>query len=559
MKKQKKFSFLISERRFLWVYLLTIIPIWEFISILRENKPLYNSMSGLPWSDAAGWRSCQASIAEFGTLPLGGVDEFCLRRPIFPFFLGMAKFVLRNDTLVLTLLLACFIVALGVFLKNSIEHKLVPFGILVSYLAISNWNLYGSGQFMTEAMGIVIAVVILSTCLSYLHDFNRQNFTVLLFYVTLLDLVRPSDPLLKYLLVGFYLITTLGLREKLYGFLTSFAIIFVFPVLLKVAGSVIGYDKFLTKGNSWSVVYGLVNGNRNYFFADSIRTDFPQASEYEFWQIVKEKTIRIIIDDPTVLIKAIFQNIRQIIGNLDLILFPTSSSSLTKYFLTLIFGVVFAALVIECLIRINSNSLSKLEKSHYIKQQVFSLLILCSALLGYSITYLNDPNRTNSASLIYAFGGFLFAVFNARRRSPAIMNTGLARTKDQRYLFNPGLVVFFLFASILIAPIGKSSPVPSNLKCKNADSIKLTEKTILVKAVPDITLDPKFPWYGDLANLGTGFLIQGHYSLNGEILHGSFYLNSANLTEVSKCLRIKSLNPSSSSANLGFLEVEISS
>lgn len=559
MKKHSYFRFLIQERRISWVYLMVIVPIWQFISILRENKPLSNSMSGLPWSDAAGWWSCQASIAEFGILPSGGVDEFCLRRPIFPFFLGMARFVLRNDTLVLTFLLACFILSLVVFLKKTIEHKLVLFGILVASLSISKWNSYGSGQFMTESMGIVISLLILSTYVSYLHNFNHQNFIALLFYVTLLDLVRPSDPLLKYLIVVFYLITAPGLREKIYGILSSLTILFVFPALLKIAGFLIGYDQFLTKGNSWSVVYGLVNGNKDYLFADSIRSEFPQVSEYEFWQIVKEKTIQIIIDDPTVLFKAIFENVRQIMSNLDLILFPTSSSTQTKYFLSLLFGFIIAALIIECLIRINSHSISKEEKSCHIKQQVFSLLVLCSVLLGYSISYLNDSQRTNSASLLYGFGGFLFAMLNAFRRSPAIVRTPLVKKSERGYLLNPGLVAFFLFASILIAPIGKGSPVSAALKCRTTESFKLDENTILVKSVPDITLEEKFPWYGDLANLGTGYLIQGHYSVNEVILHGSFYLNTANKTDVSKCLRIKNLNPSASSARLGFLEVEISS
>lgn len=559
MKKLSDFRFFSSKPKFLWVYLLTTIPIWQFISILRENKPLYNSMSGLPWSDAAGWRSCQASIAEFGTLPSGGVDEFCLRRPIFPFFLGMVKFVLRKDTLVLTFLLVCFTLALLFFLKNSIEHKFVLFGILVSFFAISKWDLYGSGQFMTESMGIVISLVILSTCLSYLHDFSRQNFVTLLFYVVLLDLVRPSDPFLKYLLVGFFLITTLSLKEKIYGLLSSLAIIFIFPALLKVSGTFIGYDQFLTKGNNWSVVYGLVNGNKNYLLADSIRREYPKASEYEFWKIVKEKTIGIIVDDPTLLIKAIFENLHEIISNLDLILFPTSSSDETKYFLSILFGLVIAALVIECLIRINSHSFSKAKKTHHIKQQVLSLLILFSALLGYSITYLNDPQRTNSASLVYAFGGFLFAVFNTSRSYPATLNTRLVKKRDHRHLFNLGLVIFFLFASIFTAPLGKSFPTSSTLTCKNANSFRLIEKTILVKPVSEIRLDPKFPWYGDLANLGNGFLIQGHYLLNEEIVHGSFFLNSSSISEVKKCLRIKVLNPNSPSSSLGFLEVEISS
>jgi hypothetical protein len=377
--------------------------------------------------------------------------------------------------------------------------------------------------------------------------------------VTLLDLVRPSDPLLKYLIVLFYLITALGLREKFYGILSSLTILFVFPALLKIAGSLIGYDQFLTKGNSWSVVYGLVNGNKNYSFADSIRSEFPQVSEYEFWQIVKEKTIQIIIDDPTVLFRAIFENVTLIMSNLDLILFPTSSSVQTKYFLRLLFGFIIAALVVECLIRINSHSFSKEEKSCHIKQQVFSLLILCSALLGYSISYLNDSQRTNSASLLYAFGGFLFAMLNALRRSPAIVKTPLVRKSERGYLLSPGLVAFFLFASILIAPLGKGSPVSSALKCRTAESFKLDENTILIKSVPDITLEEKFPWYSDLANLGTGYLIEGHYSVNEVILHGSFYLNTANKTEVSKCLRFKNLNPSASSARLGFREVETSS
>jgi hypothetical protein len=564
MKQKTQESWRPSINKAMWPYLIVIFPILSFLSIIRENKPLSNSMSGMPWSDAVGWRSCSASLAEYGTLPSGGVEEFCLRRPIFPFFLGMVKFVLRNDGLVLTFLLVLFIIALSLFMKSIIENGLVFFGVLISGIAIVKWNSYGAGQFMTESIGIIISLLIIRSCISYLHNFSHHHFVVLLFYVVLLDLVRPSDPFFKFLIVGFYLMTAVGLREKIYGLISALIFIFIFPNLLKVVGSIIGYEQFLTKGNNWAIMYGLVNGNQNYHFSESIRSEYPQMSEIEFWEILKSESIRMILNDPFVLIKPVIANMTDAIKNLDRVVFTANSSSETKYFLSLFFGLSIVAIIIACLFRIKSTSFSKMETVLHLKQQVFSILMLLSPLMGYSISYLNDAQRTNSASLIYGIGGFLFAILNVFGK-PGGTDKDEATAIKQIRNFNirdwihPGSVAIILIATVLFAPIGKELPESGPLKCEKAGSFRVARESILIKRVAGITLEEKFPWYLHAADLHTGYLIEGHYLVGGKIFHGSFYLNSNRREEVNACLEIIELNPNQSSAQLGFTEVRVSS
>jgi hypothetical protein len=560
---QKKFENHALNPRFTIIYYSPLIlPFFTYFYWLVLKKSSANSMSGLPWSDAAGWNSCILSLSKFGMLPTGGVDEFCLRRPIYPFILSPLRIISNNAEVTNLILVIIFVIASAFFL-HSLNRLGTPFlGICIYLIAFFKWLDYGQGQFLTESVGLIFALMAANYMVRFTKSLELTDFLGFLFYLVVVDLIRPSDAFIKFLVALFFLLVAKGWRVKLKGLLGATCLILLLPNLLKVLAQAKGFDNFLNKGNSWSIIYGLVNGNQPYTYSDSIRKNYPNLSESEFWNVLKEDSLNKIWNDPMSLFGPVLDNFAPLIANLNSIIFTNYVSSITEKF-----NGIFVLLFITCIFIITSSlfiNAINLNAKNFIfnkfnQQQFLAFLIFSSTLFSYLITYRNDVHRTNSTSVVYGFGALFLAISNYKYRTREYKHPRIIVQNLTSRFTSFSMIVQIIVLSTVISTvdIGKNDPKSLNMKCDQKGDIYLLPGTTSIKQTTNIELNPNFYWSTPLSRLPSGLLIQGLYLENSEIRYINIYVKQDSINLEKSCFRDSSSQSFQDLISLGYLEKSV--
>jgi hypothetical protein len=550
---------LLNRLLFLVYALLVLLPFGSYFYWLVLKKSAANSMSGLPWSDATGWHACILALSKFGTLPAGGVDDFCLRRPVYPFLLSLMRSLTNNSEIVNFSLVLMFSIAGFVLLFNLYKLNKPYLGISIYLLAFWKWIDYGQGQYLTESLGIILAILAATYVVRFAKSFSLYDFFGLVFYLVLIDLVRPSDALIKFIVFLLFLIITKSWKEKLKGFLGGLYLVLLLPQSIKTMLQFAGFDNLIIKSNSWAVVYGLVHGNQPYTYADSIRSQYPGITEAEFWNILKEDSLNKIFREPTSLISPIIDNFAPFVKSLNSVLFTNYFSQITREFngiFTLLFILSIFAIITSIFTSLAVNNSEKARSYEFAKQQILALLFVLSTILGYLVTYLNDAHRTNSPAAIYGFGALFLGISNLRVNKVSKKNNTVSATGRTKSSTLYAIVIQNLILIIAITAVGINKSIPNyiNIECENKTDIYLLPETVAFKRISSIEPNTNFYWSRSLTNLPEGILIQGLYINNSELLSANIFIRQTEVNLQEVCFREVNSDFSRELIDLGYVE-----
>lgn len=480
----------VKERLFEYpLYFLILINLFNNSS--KINTPRGLSMGPLPVSDAAGWFSCTKSLALFGALPVND-EEWCLRRPFFP---SISSWIYRIFPHLELFLLAYELIFAAILIALVWQHyRLNP--ILIYFLtpfALLTWNRYGSGQTMSESLGLIFEVLFLVYFLKFWNS-GKLEFLLGAFYLAVIgQMTRSGNLLVSLLPLTFLFWNRRLLTNRLmiqFGFMVG-SLIATILIAQKFINSV-----FMTAGNTWGTIYSLQFGNRSW---NSAYEKVPQGlTDSQTWSLVKKLTIEDIKLHPTNIIKSMIENsisfIRQTPN--EILKFNVQNFYITFWILVAIY-LIYTAFRAQ-------------RKSVFLTLSLF----LLTDLLFYTASWKSDPYRAMSGSILISLMCLGLLSKQPKNTDKSIFSY---------YLKTGKFVTYILIIPILIFIPFMSKSVSNKLQPDFLRDIKLSQYQF-TRNIENIT----GTWWKELVDqLPPGYLYESVYIQNGKPFRDNFYIKAS--------------------------------
>jgi hypothetical protein len=361
---------------------------------------------------------------------------------------------------------------------------------------------------MSEQMGLILGLIgtiffwrFISQPKSLAYGFLSLNTLVLA------ELVRPGNllvPLVPAITILFQYRDQI--LKQLFRIILSISSIYL--AIFSYA-SIFASKGFMTGGNSWGTIYGLIKNNSSY---DVAYVDLYQSglSENDFWGLVRTNSIAMIKDEPFTFLKNIFSNgyefyslyFFRILG----LNYPSSNA---KLILNLLICVILFVSINK--VRKNVNSFLDLKAV-----TVFIFLFL-TEFCFYGISLYSDPVRAMSTSAIFFLSYLFILVFPAkvkRRSSPTKVKR---KSKKGHEVVAVKIIpiqwslapTFLLILIMALTPIGLSKAAKISPSCELGNE-KIETNAVIIRKKSEIKNFVKDYWWLDpISKMPPGIFIEG--------------------------------------------------
>lgn len=534
---------------------LTIIPLLSYGYFRIFNHSSSSSMGVFAYADAAGYKSCIESLSIFGTF--GNAQEFCFRRPIYPFVGGLILKI-ANDPLLVPLVFSIIFSISILFLVIELVNFFDFFPIMFSVLFLNfQWHQFASISFTTESLGLILGVI--ATVLIF-RSIRLKLWTTYFcagIFIGLSQLVRPGNIFLFLIPCIFIPLHHLGReviwKKSLIIFSSAIPLLFI-----RLVANILNVTSLNSSANFWGVLYGLSDGNKTWAEAYTLPGIQPSMNDSQIWRVVRETTIQNIHNNPIEFVGNIFINVwRYIEYRLTFVnsVFQDDLIGLSDslYFTTV--SLIFLSVVYFLFLST-------------VGFRVFYLFVLVTTIVTFGIFYNAEAYRTISTfhflfilivvnSVYVILSRMILTAKSIASKSKAFerVNKTIVNdnsVQDQRENVFVSRMKFTSLVLIMCISLGtffgvsqskESIPGPARL-CSNASVYDLRSETLQIVDLRSIEKPPQYLWSPILKRLEPGVLLHGIYrDGTGLILTINAYLPN-NLEDLRKmmssggCLKI---------------------
>ena len=270
--------------------------------------PQYNNINGIAYKDAANWELCSKSLAQYGVFPIN-ISDWCLRRPTNIEFLAFLYRLTHSMSLIYIVFNFIFVLVLLWSYRNLkiILTKFQSFFLL--FLANGLWAVFANNMVLSESLGLILGILSVGYMAKLLISNDARYLIFLATTLVLIQMIRPGNLMSPFLLVA--LVPIIHAKFKLKLSLGVFVLFLplVLPSLVKYFAKLFSYNNYLTGGNAWASVYGLVNNNTTWQEAYSRVPSSVGNSEMAINQYLKTQTLTDFKNHPFTIIESVSENL----------------------------------------------------------------------------------------------------------------------------------------------------------------------------------------------------------------------------------------------------------
>lgn len=484
--------------------------------------PTYNRISEIAYRDAANWELCSKSLAQYGVFPTN-ISDWCLRRPINIEFLAILYRLTHSMKLIYIIFNFIFVFVLIWSYRNFkiILPKIHSLSLL--FLAYGLWAVFANNMVLSESLGLILGILSVGLMAKLLISNDARYLIFLATTLVLIQMIRPGNLILPFLLVA--LVPIIHAKFKLKLSLGVFVLFLpvALPSLVKYFAKLFSYNNYLTGGNAWASVYGLVNNNTTWQEAYSRVPSSVGNSEMAINQYLKTQTLTDFKNHPFTIIESVFENLFSMTSKVFPFFSPVTltASGIFSGFLFII-SVLF---ILGFLIKL-------IYKPIYLNIKIFVFLFVTSTLLFYSVTWKSEPARSLSPTFVL-FVFLIIYIFSNYSK----LRTKTALTLKRSLVHSFALALLPLISITSLIAINRiperEFELPNNYMSCTSDDFIFDRTTVTTTRIENIRTFRAFGWSNLIDQLPAGYLIQGitnfgnkPFAVTGFVETNQFYSNS---------------------------------
>jgi hypothetical protein len=515
------------------------------------SLPSYNNINGIAYKDAANWELCSKSLAEYGFFPIN-ISDWCLRRPVNIEVLAFLFRLTHSMTFIYIILNIIFTLALVWSYRSfsRVLSKLQGLGLLLVIFGL--WVVFANNMVLSESIGLILGTLGVGLVSKLYENLEVKNIIFIAVILTLIQVIRPGNLASPFLLVVVVPMIQMQFKPKLLLGGLLFTIPVILPALIKSFSKLFSYNNYLTGGNAWASIYGLVNNNITWQQAYSEVPKGVGNSEIAINQYLKNQTISDFKDNPFQLAISILENLFDMTGDVFPFFSPValSVSGIASVLLTATY-ILLALLMIRKVI----------QKSMGIPLKLLTLLFILSTILFYSVAWKSEAARSLSPTLPI----FCFLILYIFRKNSEISITDLLNNKEKLKNY----VAISILPFVIIASLMTINRVPERTfqltdttsACEPTEFV-FNGKTLSLTSIDEINTSRVFGWSRLINQLPDGYLIQGIAHLENKPFAVTGFVETKDTLTIKRivdsCFVIKTSSPNESYlSELNFVELEV--
>ena len=514
--------------------------------------PAYNSISAIAYKDAANWELCSQSVAMYGIFPTN-ISDWCLRRPINIELLALFLRIAQSMAGIYFLL--GFIFAITIFWSYTHFRKILSprESIFMLILIFSVWITFCNNMVLSESIALILGTLCLGIAAKIYLQFKLIDVLSLSILLTLIQIIRPGNLISPFLLILLVPLITSNFNSKILLASALLLVPFLYPVSIKLFTKIFYYDNYLTGGNAWSSIYGLINKNISWQEAYSRVPKNIGDSEILANQYLMDQSVSNFIDRPFDIFVSVWDNLFFMLSNSFPFISPVT--------ITIPEAIVpFAFLASSSTIAYILRRLYKKSINTHLK--LFIFFFLFSTIIFYSVSWKSEPARSLSPTLPLFIFMILYSI--TRKNSPSTNNQKDFVMQPKSYIALLIIPIIVVYATIATNRISARFPVITNSisNCPE-EYFSFQKETLSIAYSSTIKKVSVFSWADLIDKLPRGYIVQGIAIIENEPIALTGYFQSDNnyglINLHDACFRIKSNSlVSQTMQDLNFISLELS-
>ena len=479
-------------------FALTFFLVLNQLLLNWFRVPSYNNINGVAYKDAANWELCSKSLAEYGLFPVN-ISDWCLRRPIN---IEILAFIFRiTNSMFFIYFILNFIFVIILFWSYSKFSKILSRlqSLILGLTVFGLWAIFANNMVLSESIGLILGTLSLGVMSNLYVTNDVKNILFLGITLTLIQIVRPGNLISPFLLILLIPMVRSNFKSRFLSGLFLFLLPVVLPSSIKYFSKLFSYDNYLTGGNAWASVYGLVNKNITWQEAYARVPANVGNSEIAINQYLKNQTLTDMREHPFTLVSSIFQNLFSLLTDTFPFFSPVTISLSGIFSMFLIFSYI---LFIFIFIR-NLN-----RRTITIHLKLFTVFFVITTFFFYSLTWKSEPARSLSPTFPL-FVLLIFFIFskNSGTTTPASFTLG----RSLKYYVTVAVLPFVFIATLISinrTPDRESQLLENSSICKSNEFV-FDGNTLSSTSIESIKTFRAFGWSNLIDQLPNGYLIQG--------------------------------------------------
>jgi hypothetical protein len=358
------------------------------------------------------------------------------------------------------------------------------------------WLDKAATQFMSEHLGVIASVAGSAILCRGLTDRKSKYCLVGVFLISLAQVARPGNPIipvaLAVLVWSFFQFTKSSLLSVAASLTLPYLLVIVFGIIKR-------YEGFGDFGNSWSPLYGISAGNRDW---SVVYSDFAgrYQTEKQLWELAKNQSIENIISSPIEFISYIIQNFLSYFNSLITFSIRKELSTENSTMILCTALLIFLFNIRLILFRLPIF--------------IFLNLILISEVFFIGVIYKSDPIRTLSSGFAPLFVGTIL-LWSIRKARPTLKLKMSANS----------IVPLILFSIVLLSIMSFATVPRKTFNSEKCDKEFSFFSVLRQTTTSEIALNDDYSWWQNaISALPKGTFIQGFSQINGDIIYQQYYL-----------------------------------
>jgi len=495
-------------------------PIIYQVTSFLLKFPSYNSIGGIAYKDASNWELCAKSLSIYGVFPVN-TSDWCLRRPINIEVLSSFYSIFGSFSYIYFLLALFFSISL--FWANKYFEQLFneTQSLFLTSMSVFLWIALANNMVLSESISLIIGTLSIGFFLRFEKDNKVFDLFAMLVALVMIELIRPGNILISFSVI--FLILGYSVTKKAAYALLSIAtfIPLIFTFILKLVANSFGYGSYLTAGNTWATIYGLINGNSTWQEAYAIVPAKFTYSELATNNYLKNESLREFINEPyRILISILFNFYDMLARNFPF--FLPINVPIPSYFQLPIFFVCILLLLYFVF------RLYKSTKHMYSKN--FGLFTTLTTLFFYAATWKSEAARALAPTLLFTVViGFYLVSQNVSSNEIYTIRNLPKHTKINmkfRKIITPILLPILILVSIMylnhFSP-GKQKLPEVSLHCP-INSFQFDARSTIMISTLDIKSASFLGWSSLIEKLPSGFIIQGLANVDSKVYSFTTFL-----------------------------------
>jgi hypothetical protein len=498
--------------------LFSAFPVAITIYLQTALKSSLDSLSGIPLSDAAGWAACSKFIAFFGEFPINN-GGWCDRKPVYPMFFGLLLRFTNNINL--THIIVSILIALASYWAFNESQKYLGFIASLPIMIASSayWYIWGANQFLTESIGLLFGLLTFTSFLKLVHNLSSVNLISFGAISSLGQIIRPGNILIFAIPLLAIVFSKISIQIKIIKSLIFTGSYLASFLMLQLFATIKNFSNFQNSGNAWSTLYGLQNQNQSWSAAYELPELKLISNDYEKSQIIMEKTIQTVKDNPTKIFVNTLRNIQEMFTTHLPFFSPIEFPAEVFYaLLSVLFALIFIYFLVDFL---RNHRISPSNRASH-----FGIIV--STVCMYGVSWKSDPYRALSATQIL----FIFSCVNvlfigsqkfiANRKwlrysffkKFSITSVQVERNTQENYsrslLHVSGLTVFVLGLTLVLSFVPQKKLDSLNTTtCLNPESIKIYGAGLQILRSNQIDTNVSYSWSSVIKEISAGYWVSG--------------------------------------------------